>query len=349
MVKPHQLVPGNTHFDTTKEHIEYARGRCVDVTIEESSSSNLYHPFKGNLDVGKLADVVEKYGPKAIAYVLITITCNSGGGQPVSMANIKAVSELCRSQNIPIYFDAARFAENAYFIKAREDGFQDKSIREIVLEMFQYADGFTMSSKKDAISPMGGLLVLRDKELYEQLKPFTILFEGYITYGGMSGLMMESLAQGLQEVVDYTYLNYRIGQVADLGQMLKEKADIPIVEPVGGHAVFIDCRKFFPRVPEDQYPSQLLCVEIYKEGGIRVVEIGSCLAGRNPDTGENIRPNLDLCRLTVPRRVYTLEHFQYVSDVIAAVKKKHGQVDRGLKFEYESPGIRIFDSTFSYV
>ena len=348
-IKPHQFVPGNTHFDTTKAHIEFAQGRCVDLTIDQAKSSSEYHPFKGNMKIDALKEFIEEKGQKSIAYVLITATCNSGGGQPVSMDNIRQVSKICKDNELLLFIDAARFAENAFFIKQREKGYEDKSIQEIVLEMFSYSDGFTMSSKKDAISPMGGLLVLRHEQMYEQLKMFTILFEGYVTYGGMSGLMMESLAQGLKEVVEESYLRYRIGQVAELGELLKEKGNVPIVEPVGGHAVFIDGRKFFPNIPEDQYPSQLLCVELYKEGGIRPVEVGSCLAGRNPDTGNNVRPALDLCRLTIPRRVYTLEHFIYVAEVVADVKHKQGNRTTGLKFEYEAPGIRHFDSTFSYV
>ena len=349
MIQPHQFVPGNTHFDTTKAHIEYARGRCIDVTIEVGRHSRGYHPFKGNLDIDRLKAVIEEHGSRTMAYVLITATCNSGGGQPVSLKNIKETAAVCRKYDVPLFIDAARFAENAYFIKAREDEYKDASIQEIVLEMFSKVDGLLMSSKKDAISPMGGLLIVRNNNLFDRLKTITILFEGFITYGGMSGLMMESLAQGLREVVDEDYLAFRIGQVANLASMLKERGEIPIVEPPGGHAVFIDARRFFKNVPEDQFPAQLLCVELYREGGIRPVEVGSCHAGRNPDTGENVRPALDLCRLAIPRRVYSLEHFIYVADVAADVKEQHGNRDKGLKFKYESPGMRLFDSLFSYV
>lgn len=348
VIKPNQIVPGNTHFDTTKAHIEYAGGRCMDLTIDEGKSSSIQHPFKGNVNIDKLRATVEQYGPKAISYVLITVTCNSGGGQPVSMQNIREVATVCKKSNIPLFLDAARFAENAWFIKNREKEFSDKSIQEIVWEMFSYADGFTMSSKKDAISPMGGLLVVRNRDLFESLKAPTILFEGFVTYGGLSGLMMESLAQGLREVIDDHYLTHRIGQVSMLADMLRER-EIPVVEPSGGHAVFIDARKFFPKVPEDQFPAQMLCVEMYREGGVRPVEVGACLAGRDPDTGKNIRPALDLCRLTIPRRVYFSEHLEYVAETALEVKKKYSNRTTGLQFDKEAPGIRHFDSTFKYI
>ncbi|MCC6552214.1 MAG: tryptophanase [Polyangiaceae bacterium] len=348
LVKKHRVVPGNSHFDTTKAHIEFAGGRCVDCTIKEGKSSEIVHPFKGNLDLEKLKATIEEFGPKQIAYILITVTCNSGGGQPVSMENIRAVSEIARGSGIKVFFDAARFAENAYFIKEREPGFEDKSIRQIVREMFDCVDGCTMSSKKDAIVPMGGLIATRDAKLYEALKIPTILFEGFFTYGGMSGMMMEALAQGLEEVVQEEYLEHRIGQGRMLGSWLKE-VGVPIVEPVGGHAVFIDGRRFFPEVPEDQFPAQLLCVELYREGGVRPVEVGANLIGRDPDTGENIRPALDLCRLALPRRVYGKEHLEYIVDVADTVRRTEGKRRTGLMFDKEPAGIRHFVATFKYV
>ena len=348
IVKKGQVVPGNTHFDTTKAHIEFAGGRCIDCTISEGRQANAEHPFKGNLDLNLLNESYEKYGREKISYVLITVTCNSGGGQPVSMECIKEVSEFCKERKLFLLFDAARFAENAYFIKLREKGFENKSIPEIVREMFSYVDGCTMSAKKDGIVPIGGFLALRDKELYEELKPTDILFEGFYTYGGMSGMDMEALAQGLREVVDENYLAYRIGQTAYLGKKLIER-EIPIVTPIGGHAVFVDGRRFFPKVPEDQFPSQLLTVELYKEGGVRAVEIGACLAGRDPDTGENLRPHLDLCRLTIPRRVYTHEHLDYVAKTVIKVKGNSGDKNKGLGFLNETKGIRHFTSTFKYL
>ncbi len=349
LVKPHQLVPGNAHFDTTKAHIEYARGRCLDLTIAEGHSPTARHPFKGNLDVPRLRTVFEEYGSAAVAYVLVTVTCNSGGGQPVSLANLREVAAVCREAGVPLFYDAARFAENAWFIKTREPGQADRSVAEIVQDMFSLVDGFTMSSKKDAISPMGGLLVVRDSGLFERLKMPTILFEGYVTYGGMSGLMMESLAVGLREVLDEAYLAHRIGQVAELADVLVRRGKVPIVEPVGGHAVFLDGRRFFPAVPEDQFPAQLLCVELYREGGVRTVEVGANLAGRDPDTGENLRPAMDLCRLAIPRRVYNREHFEYVAEVVAEVRERRASLDRGLRFSYEAPGIRHFDSRFEVI
>ncbi|MBT7766301.1 MAG: tryptophanase, partial [Bdellovibrionales bacterium] len=350
IVGPGQYVPGNSHFDTTKAHIEYARGRCVDLTIEEGRSSTINHPFKGNIDLEQLKHFIVEHGVESIAYILMTITCNSGGGQPVSMENLDAVKEICRAHQLPLFIDAARFAENAYFINQREPGFSDSSITDIIHQMFDGVDGLTMSSKKDAISPMGGLLVVRDQELFTKLRTPVILFEGYVTYGGISGLMMESLAQGLREVKEFSYLDYRIGQVTDFGEMLQQTAGgIPIVEPVGGHAIFVDARRFFPKVPEDQFPAQMLCVELYRQGGIRGVEVGACLAGRNPDTGENLRPPLDLCRLTIPRRVYFKEHFEYVAEVLGQIKERCGERTTGLKFKVEAPGIRHFDSTFEYI
>lgn len=348
IVHKHQVVPGNAHFDTTKGHIEFAGGRCVDCTCAEGKVAELDHPFKGNLDVPMLEGVIEKYGRKAVAYVLITVTCNTGGGQPVSMQNIREVSAVCKKHGVPLFLDAARFAENTWFIRTREKGYESTPIIDIVHEMFSYADGFTMSAKKDAIVPIGGLLCVRDPELFEALKTPTIMFEGFLTYGGMSGMAMEALAQGLREVVEEDYLRWRIGQVREFGDML-HRAGIPVVRPIGGHAVFIDGRRFFPKVPEDQFPAQLLCVEMYREGGVRPIEVGANLAGRDPDTGENVRPALDLARLAVPRRVYFQEHLEYVVDVVATVLKEQRDRTTGLALDYESPGIRHFNSTFRYI
>ncbi|MBU4484948.1 tryptophanase, partial [bacterium] len=348
LINKGDAVPGNSHFDTTKAHIEIRGGRAIDCTIDEGRESGLEHPFKGNLDIKKLQSAFEKYGKEKIPYVLITITCNSGGGQPVSMKNIKEVSSFCKKNNLRLFFDAARFAENAYFIQQREDVYKNKLVKEIVKEMFSYVDGCTMSAKKDGLVPIGGFLAFRDQKLYDQLQPYEILFEGYSTYGGMSGMDMEAMAQGLTEVIEDDYLAYRIGQTQYLGDRLAKK-EVSIVKPVGGHAVFIDGRKFFPNVPEDQFPAQLLVIELYKEGGIRAVEIGSCLAGRDPDTGDNIRPSMDLCRLSIPRRVYTKEHLDYVADVVETVHQNHKNRKTGLTFDKEGCGIRHFTSTFKYL
>ena len=345
LIQNGMVVPGNSHFDTTKAHIEFRGGRAVDCTIAEGRNSTADHPFKGNLDLKLLEEALARYGRERVAYVLITITCNSGGGQPVSMANIRDVASFCREKKLRLMFDAARFAENAYFIQQREPGFAEKSIRNIVREMFSYGEGCTMSAKKDGLVPMGGFLALRDEALYEEMKPADILFEGFYTYGGMSGMNMEAMAQGLQEVVESEYLAYRIGQTAYLGEELM-KREVPIVTPVGGHAVFIDGRRFFPEIPESQFPAQLVTALLYKEGGVRAVEVGANLAGRDPDTGENNRPALDLCRLTIPRRVYTQEHFDYVADVVATVYADGRGRKKGLAFDCETKGIRHFTSTF---
>lgn len=348
LVSPGKVVPGNAHFDTTKAHIEFRGGRAVDCTIKEGKDPTIDHPFKGNLDLNALKEAVTKYGKEQVAYVLITITCNSGGGQPVSMANIRQVSEYCKTHGLLLLFDAARFAENAFFIQRREPGYNSKTIPDIVKEMFDHVDGCTMSAKKDGLVPIGGFLALRNEQIFEDMKPSDILFEGFYTYGGMSGMDMESMAQGLTEVIDEEYLAYRIGQTEYLGKKLDE-AGIPVVKPFGGHAVFIDARRFYPNVPESQFPAQLACVEIYKHGGIRSVEVGSCLIGRDPDSGENIRPALDLCRLALPRRAYTLEHLDYVADVIKEAYGATHNKTAGLMFDVESKGIRHFTSTFKYV
>jgi tryptophanase len=339
------VVPGNTHFDTTRAHIEFRGGRAVDCTIAEGRDATVDHPFKGNVDLALLEEAIRKYSRDRIAYVLLTITCNSGGGQPVSMQNIREVAAICKRHRVRLFFDAARFAENAYFIKRRERGYEGKSIAEIVHEMFSYVEGCTMSAKKDGLVPMGGFLALRDEQLFEEMKPTDILFEGFYTYGGMSGMNMDAMAQGLLEVIEEEYLAHRIGQTAYLGSQLLAR-DVPIVTPIGGHAVFIDGRRFFPRVPEGEYPAQLATALLYREGGVRAVEVGSCLAGRDADTGENLRPALDLCRLTIPRRVYTQEHFDYVADVVATVYAKSRGRAKGLAFEKETKGIRHFTSTF---
>ena len=349
LVNHDSIVPGNAHFDTTKAHIELCGGRAVDCTIGAGRVSDAQHPFKGNLDTSALERVISNHGSDRIAYILVTATCNSGGGQPVSMANLREVRRIADECGILVVLDAARFAENAYFIKEREEGYGDKAVSDIVLEMCSYTHACIMSGKKDALVPMGGFIGVRDEALYEKLKTPAILFEGFYTYGGMSGSDMEALAQGLREVTNEAYLAYRIGQVRQFGTLL-HRFGVPVVQPIGGHAVFIDARKFFPNVPEDQFPAQLLCTELYKEGGVRTVEVGSVLIGRDPDTGENIRPDLDLCRITIPRRVYTAEHLDYVADVIRTVFEEQGQLRRaGLCFDVESPGIRHFSSTFRYV
>ncbi len=356
---PEVYIPGNTHFDTTAEHIQFAHGIPVDFTIEEGRDSATIHPFKGNVDTKELEEFIkkisEKFGEKNlrdhIPYVMVTITCNSGGGQPVSMENIKKVSEICKKYKLLFFFDAARYAENAYFIKIREKGYANKDIKEIIREMFDYVDGCTMSSKKDALVPIGGFIAVRDKQLYEDLANINILFEGFKTYGGMSGATMEMLAQGLRETTDFEYLKDRIGLVQYLGDGLKKKG-IPIVEPVGGHAVFVDARKFYKgTIPEDQFPAQALTAYLYIEAGVRAVEIGSCLKGRDPITGKNKHADMDLMRLTIPRRRYNKEHMDVVINALDFLYKNRKGA-KGLEIIKESEprvGIRHFSVRFKMV
>jgi len=342
LVSEGSIVPGNMHFDTTKAHIENKKGRAIDCTIDAIYDTSVYHPFKGNVDLHKLEDIINMHG-KDIAYILITATCNSGGGQPVSLANIKAVSELAKKNDLLLFIDAARFAENAHFIKEREfEG--KKSVKSIVDEMFENVDGCLMSAKKDAIVNTGGYIALKDEQMYKQLRPINTLFEGFPTYGGMSGRDMEALAVGLREGIEEDYLEHRIGQIIYLGEEL-DKRGVPVVKPFGGHAVYIDAKKFFPHIPQEEFPGHTLCVESYIEGGIRVVEIGTLLAGRDPDTGKNIHPPLELTRITIPRRVYTKDHLDYVIEVISKIYERRDSI-KGLEFEYETPILRHFESTF---
>lgn len=343
VIKEGQIVPGNTHFDTTKAHIEHRAGRAVDCTIDEAYDSTIELDFKGNLDISKLEKVVSE-DPSKVAYVLVTITNNSGGGQPVSLENIRQVAVVTKKYGVKLFFDIARYAENAYFIKQREKGYENTSIRAIVKEIFSYGDGVLMSSKKDGIVNMGGFVALHDEELYKKLCPIGVLFEGFPTYGGMNGRDMEALARGLYEALEEPYLAYRIGQIQYLGKRLMD-AKIPIMRPIGGHAVYIDGKRFFPHIPQDHFPSHTLCVELYLEGGIRAVEIGTLLAGRDPDTNENIHPDLELTRLTIPRRVYTREHMDYIADTVINVWNRRDSVV-GLEFDYEAPILRHFQSTF---
>ncbi|HAJ98556.1 MAG TPA: tyrosine phenol-lyase [Bacteroidales bacterium] len=341
MLKAGDIVPGNSHFDTTKGHIEYRRAIAVDCTIDEAADTSLFHPFKGNIDVGKLEAVFQQYPKEKIPLCIITITNNTAGGQPVSMENIRKASEVCRKYGVPMFLDAARFAENAYFIKTREKGYQDKSIREIVLEMFSYADGATMSSKKDAIVNIGGFMACRDKSLYQKASVFNIMYEGFITYGGLAGRDLGALAQGLMEGTELDFLESRIGQVALLGQMLHDYG-IPMQQPTGGHAVFIDASKFLPQVPREQFRAQTLAVELYLEGGVRGVEIGTILADRDPITRENRYPALELLRLAVPRRAYTNNHIAYVAACLKNIFDRRNEISKGLVIVEEAPIMRHF-------
>lgn len=341
MLKADDVVPGNSHFDTTKGHIEYRRAHALDCTISEAADTTLIHPFKGNLDPEKLEKVFKEYPKDKIPLCLITITNNTSGGQPVSMENIRQVSALCRQYGIPLFFDAARFAENAYFIKTREKGYENKSIREIVLEMFSYVDGATMSSKKDAIVNIGGFIACRDKALYDKATVFNIMFEGYITYGGLAGRDLGALAQGLMEGTEFEYLDARIGQVAYLGNLLL-KYGIPIQQPTGGHAVFVDAQKFLPLVPREEFQAQTLAVELYVEGGVRGVEIGTMMADRDPVTRQNRYPALELLRLAIPRRAYTNNHMDYVAACLKNIYDRRESIKKGYRIVSEAPIMRHF-------
>jgi len=341
LVKEGDIVPGNAHFDTTKGHIEFRKASAVDCTIKEAYDTSVYHPFKGNLDLENLEEVLKAYPREKIPMIIVTVTCNTPGGQPVSMENIKAVSKMAKKYGTLVVLDGARFAENAYFIKKREPGYEHNSIRDIVKEMMDCADAMTMSSKKDAIVNMGGFIGFREEELFRKASVFNILFEGYITYGGMSGRDMNALAQGLFEGTEFNYLESRVEQVAYLGKQLSDYG-IPVQQPFGGHAIFVDARRFLPKVPKEQFQAQTLAVELYLEGGVRGVEIGTLLADRDPVSRENRYPKLELMRLTIPRRVYTNNHMDYVAACLKNIWDRRDDITSGLRIEREAPILRHF-------
>ena len=341
IIKEDDVLPGNSHFDTTKGHIEYRRAHAIDCTIDEAKDTQLEIPFKGNLDPTKLEEVLKTYPKERIPAVVLTVTNNTAGGQPVSMANIREVSALCRKYGVLLQIDSARFAENAYFIKKREEGYADKTIKEIVREMFSYADIMTMSSKKDAIVNMGGFVAFRDEALWRRCQMFCIMNEGYITYGGMSGRDMNALAVGLDEGTEFDYLETRIGQVEYLGRKLDEYG-IPYQRPAGGHAIFVDARRVLPNVPKEEFAAQTLAVELYLEAGIRGVEIGAILADRDPITRENRYPALELLRLAIPRRVYTNNHMDVIAAALKNVYDRRTEITRGFVITREQPIMRHF-------
>ncbi|MDR2586263.1 MAG: tryptophanase [Prevotellaceae bacterium] len=341
IVKPDDVLPGNAHFDTTKGHIEFRKALPIDCPVEEAADTSVDHPFKGNMDLHKLETILRRYPQKRIPCVVITITNNSAGGQPVSMENIKGVAALAKKYGVKVLFDSARFAENAYFIKTREPGYAKKSIREIVSEIFSYGDFMTMSAKKDAIVNMGGFVAFRHEEDWKKCQMFNIMYEGYLTYGGMSGRDMSALAVGLEEGTDYDYLDGRIHQVAYLGQKLDEYG-VPYQRPAGGHAIFVDAKKFLPRVPKEEFIAQTLGVELYKEAGIRGVEIGALLADRDPKTRLNRYPTLELLRLAIPRRVYTHSHIDYIAAALKNVHDRSKTITRGYEITKEMAIMRHF-------
>jgi tryptophanase len=341
LVKEGDIVPGNSHFDTTKGHIEFRKAEAVDCTNDIASDTMAYHPFKGNVDIEKLENILKNNPAEKISCVIITITNNTAGGQPVSMANLRETGKLTQKYGVKLIIDSARFAENAYFIKLREEGYADKDIRDIAREMFSYADGMTMSSKKDAIVNMGGFIGFRDEELFRKASTYNIIYEGFITYGGMAGRDMNALAVGLYEGTECTYLESRIKQVAHLGTRIKGYG-IPVLEPFGGHAIFIDAKKFLPTIIKEEFPAQTLAIELYTEGGVRGIEIGTLMADRNPITRENRFPDLEMVRLAVPRRVYTNNHMDYVAATMKNVFERRDQIERGVKIKWEAPIMRHF-------
>lgn len=340
--KEGRIIPNNTHFDTTRANIEYNKTEALDLVIAEGKDPACVHPFKGNVDLVKLEALLKKHdGTDTIPLVMITVTNNSGGGQPVSMANIRAVKELCKKYKKPLFIDACRFAENAYFIKTREEGYKNVLVKDIVKEMFSYADGATMSSKKDALVNMGGFLAFNDDELSVHVQNMEILTEGYPTYGGLAGRDLAALAQGLKEVVCEDYLEYRIKSTEYLGKALV-KLGVPIVLPVGGHAVYIDAKKMFPHINPLNFPAQSLACELYIEGGVRGVEIGSLMFGsKDPKTGKEIPAAMELLRLAIPRRVYTQSHVDYVVEVFERLLSKGSNL-KGYRITEGPPFLRHF-------
>lgn len=341
LVKHGDLIPGNSHFDTTKGHIEFRQATTVDCTIDEAFDTETDHPFKGNVDLEKLQQVLDGNPRERIPFIILTVTCNTSGGQPVSMQNIREVHQLADRYGIPVIIDSARFAENAWFIQQRESGYADKSIREIVAEMYSYADAMTMSSKKDGIVNIGGLIATRREDWFEQATTFNIMFEGFITYGGMAGRDMNALAVGLEEVTDATYLEYRINQVAYLGRKLTEFG-VPVQKPYGGHAIFVDAKRFLPLVPKEEYIAQTLAVELYLEAGVRGVEVGTLLADRDPVTREDRYPALEFLRLAIPRRVYTNNHMDVIAVALKNVFDRRDSIISGYRIVKEAPIMRHF-------
>lgn len=340
LVKEGNCIPGNSHFDTTKGHIEFRKAHAIDLTIDIACNTEAYHPFKGNVDTEKLENYLAGNASK-VPFVIVTVTNNTAGGQPVSMECLREVKRISTKYGKPVLYDSARFAENAYFIKVREKGYENRSIKEIVKEMFSYADMMTMSSKKDAIVNMGGFIAMNSEELWRQCSTFNIMFEGYVTYGGMSGRDMNALATGLDEGTEFDYLDTRIKQVEYLGNRLKEFG-VPIQHPIGGHAIFVDANKFLPNMPKEECRAQTLAIELYIEAGVRGVEIGTLLADRDPITRENRYPKLELLRLAIPRRTYTNNHMEVVAVGLKNVFDRRNEISRGYRIVWEAPIMRHF-------
>jgi tryptophanase len=344
-LKPGQVVPNNTHFDTTRANIEYVGAEARDLVIPEGRVPSSIHPFKGNMDPARLEETIREVGPAQVPLVMMTVTNNSGGGQPVSLANLRAVRSICDRYGIPLFLDACRFAENAYFIKLREEGYAEKSPREIAREMFALVDGCTMSAKKDGMANIGGFLALNDSRLAQAARNLLILTEGFPTYGGLAGYDMEAIAVGLEEVVEEDYLRYRLRSTAYLAEAA-ERAGVPTVRPPGGHAVYLDAAALLPHLPPARYPAQALAVELYRMGGVRGVEIGSVMFGRPQPDGAEIPSAMELVRLAIPRRTYTQSHIDYVAEVIEAVAARRQEIP-GYRITEQAPWLRHFTARFA--
>jgi tryptophanase len=342
-----KFFPNNTHFDTTRANIEFTGASADDLLTEVGKNPQERADFKGNMDIEKLKTFISEKGVENIPLCMITVTNNSGGGQPVSLQNIKEVKEVCTKYGIPLFLDACRFAENAFFIKKREPGYQDKTVLEIAQEMFSYADGATMSAKKDGFANMGGFLAMNDDELAMECRNLLIVTEGFPTYGGLAGRDLEAVAQGLEEVVDEYYLEYRIKSVEYLGNKLVD-AGVPIIEPPGGHAIYIDAKRFLPDITPDKYPGQSIVCELYLEGGVRAVEIGSVMFGKYDENGKLIPAIMELVRMAIPRRVYTQSHIDYLIEIILEVFNNRNKL-KGYNITYEAPMLRHFTAKFEPV
>lgn len=343
-IKPGDVIPGNMYFTTTRIHQELAGGTFVDVIIDEAHDPADDHPFKGNVDLAKLEALIDRVGAEKIPYVSLAGTVNMAGGQPVSMANVRALRELTARHGIRIYLDATRMMENSFFIQEREEGYAGKSIAEILREFCSYTDGAWMSGKKDNLVNIGGWLAVNDEEVFERARNMVVVYEGLHTYGGMAGRDMEALAIGIEEAVQDDYVQARVGQVRYLGDLLLQW-EIPIVQPVGGHAIFLDARRFYPHIPQDQFPAQMLAAQLYLDSGIRSMERGIVSAGRDPETGDHRYPALELTRLTIPRRVYTQAHMDVIAEAVKAVYDAREET-RGLEMVYEPAYLRFFQARF---
>jgi tyrosine phenol-lyase len=347
LIKKGDFIPGNMYFTTTKVHQELAGGTFVDVIIDEAHDPENEHPFKANIDLGKLEDLIKKKGADRIPYVSIATTVNMAGGQPISMENLRAVRVLTQQYGIPVIHDMTRVAENAYLIKEREPGYEDSSVQEIVKEICSLTDGATMSAKKDALVNIGGFLAVNDEKLFDRARNMVVIYEGLHTYGGMAGRDMEALAIGIRESVDRDHIKARVGQVQYLGEKIMAMG-VPIVKPIGSHGVFLNAKKFLPHLSQDQLPAQALAAALYLDSGVRSMERGVVSAGRDPETGKHNFPNLELVRLTVPRRVYTQAHMDVVAESVEAVYHERSTIT-GLRFVYEPKYLRFFQSRFEVI